>query len=757
MAVHLLKSNLTRGEVTPLSHARQDAEFYTASAAAIRNFQILKEGGVRRRSGTRYLGATKFADKRSEAIPFIFNETQSYSMEFGDQYIRWWTSAGQLQNTGVPVEIASPYLESEVARIHWTQTNDVMYLAHPNHKPKELRRLSHTSWTLTDFEFKDGPYLPINDTTNTFTISALPLDGNTIQFATANTTNVNGGDGFQATDVGRAVRFQTLGRWTWCEITAINSTTNVDLLVKESPFMFIDSASTTFTASSGTVKTGKVATLTASSAAGINGGSGFSFQDVGNVGIFVISGNTWWGSIEAVESTLKVDVKFSSGSGLFDPSISWRLGAYSDTTGWPGSVSFDDTRLVWARTDANPRGLGFSRSGLPNAYAPSASDGTVADDHGMFFEILGGRADEIQWIAEAPRLQIGTASAIRSIGAASLDEALAPRNVKQKRELNQGTVSVPPVQVGPSTVHAGRYAKTIRDLFFDFQLNTLVAPNLTILTEHAVKRGVHRFAFVEEPDSVLWTVTVNGELIGTTLERYERVVGMHRHPMRNAFVESLSAIPDPDNQRDALMLHVKREIDGSTIRYVEVVDPPFDNELWDKEDAFYVDCGVTYSGAPANEITGLDHLEGEVVDVFVDGNVHPQRTVTSGTITLQPGVTGETIQIGIPIDALIRFLRPAYQGRDGNAIGRKQNVFYTYADVLETMSLKARHGTTGKGELLKFRKPSDPMDTSPPPFTGTAKFGLESGWEDEGIIELFVDQPVPATIRAINYGLEVEP
>ena len=34
------------------------------------------------------------------------------------------------------------------------------------------------------------------------------------------------------------------------------------------------------------------------------------------------------------------------------------------------------------------------------------------------------------------------------------------------------------------------------------------------------------------------------------------------------------------------------------------------------EDAFFVDCGLTYEGAAAASLTGLDHLEGEEVAIL---------------------------------------------------------------------------------------------------------------------------------------------
>ena len=41
-------------------------------------------------------------------------------------------------------------------------------------------------------------------------------------------------------------------------------------------------------------------------------------------------------------------------------------------------------------------------------------------------------------------------------------------------------------------------------------------------------------------------------------------------------------------------------------------------------DAICVDSAITYDGVSTSIVTGLDHLEGEVVKVMVDGEIAPR-------------------------------------------------------------------------------------------------------------------------------------
>jgi len=669
-----LVANFTRGEVTPLAHSRSDAEFYKAAAKYVRNWVVRRYGGVTRRSGTRYCGATKSQTSVAAFIPFVFSSTQAYVLEFGDLYVRFWTPEGlQITSGGVPYEIVSPYAAADVARIQWAQSNDVMYLAHPSYFPQKLTRASHTSWSFANVNFQDGPYLPINDTTTTLTVSAAPSTGGSITITFSSTTNVNKGAGLQSTDVGRHVRLQLGGSYSWGKITAVSSTT--------------------------------VATLSVASG---NGGTGAT--------------------------------------------LTWRLGMISKTLGYPGSVAFFEGRLCWGRMDSYPNMIGLSRSALPETYAPSDVDATVADSHGTVYDI--NQAGEIVWLQEAPKLQVGTLSAIRTLSSSDGSATLTPRNVTQRLEVNYGTTAVPPVRIGPSTVHTGRFGRTIRDLVFDYNTNSLVSPDLSVLAVHMVKQGVARFAYCEEPDSVLWGLTTDGNLVGTTFDRDERVIGFHSHPLVNGVVETICAVPSSTLQRDVLFLQVRRTINGAVVRYVETLSRLYDGDLMTQSDAFFVDCGVMYDGSPVNQVTGVDHLEGQTVDVLADGAVYPSQVVVGGTITLPGTRRASKVAVGLHIDAFGETLDHVPQGPQGSTVGEPKRAVYVVVDEFETLGLKVGPPDYLM-ETVKYRSPATPMGQAPELHTGPVKVPIDSGWETAGHVRFEAPQPLPATIRALTVAVDV--
>jgi len=159
---------------------------------------------------------------KTRLIPFEFSTTQTYILEFGNNYIRFFKDKGQILSGGSAYEISSPYLTAELFDIKFAQSADVMYITHPNHEVMKLSRTGHTAWTLAEVEFTDGPYLATNTTTTTLTPASASV-GTGVNITASAVTGINGGAGFQTTDVGRIISFNS-GK---AKITSRSSTTVV--------------------------------------------------------------------------------------------------------------------------------------------------------------------------------------------------------------------------------------------------------------------------------------------------------------------------------------------------------------------------------------------------------------------------------------------------------------------------------------------------------------------------------------------------
>ena len=218
----LALTSFVSGEFSPKMDGRTDFDKYSSGAKTLENFLVHPQGAATRRVGTQFIAEVKSSAAKTRLIPFEFSTTQTYILEFGNTYIRFFKDKGQILDSGSAYEISTPYLTAELFEIKFAQSADVMYITHPNHEVMKLSRTGHTSWTLAEVAFTDGPYLATNSTATTLTPQqAATGTGKTITASAV--TGINGGAGFQTTDVGRIISFNS-GK---AKITARTNTTVV--------------------------------------------------------------------------------------------------------------------------------------------------------------------------------------------------------------------------------------------------------------------------------------------------------------------------------------------------------------------------------------------------------------------------------------------------------------------------------------------------------------------------------------------------
>lgn len=196
-----LQRSFAGGIITPELYGRIDLAKFQTGLAECSNMIILPHGPATKRPGFEYVWAAKNASKAARLIPFSYSTTQTYAIEFGDQYVRFYTEGGILLSAGVPYEVATPYLEADLFDLHFVQSADVLTIVHPSYAPRELRRLGATSWTLSTITFAPAISAPTGvtatatvgsgTTTYTYVVTAVSSDGleESIASSSSNCTN----------------------------------------------------------------------------------------------------------------------------------------------------------------------------------------------------------------------------------------------------------------------------------------------------------------------------------------------------------------------------------------------------------------------------------------------------------------------------------------------------------------------------------------------------------------------------------------
>lgn len=585
----------------------------------------------------------------------------------------------------MPFELSTPYREADTQTLKWAQSADVMYFAHPDHPPHKLERRGNTTWSLVEVAFQDGPYLDPNaDSQRRLDPSATSGNGITI--------SATGHSPFRAEDVGRMVRIRPSGEWGYAVITEFVSPEQV-----------------------------------------------------------------------------KADVKrgFTNANATSD----WQLGAWSDGRGYPSSVTFFEQRLVWANTKSQPQSFWMSQSGDLENMRPDSFEGgavEVQDDDALDFTIAADQVNAIRWMSPGRQLILGTSGGEWSV--TSDGPVLTPLDLTVRRESTNGSANILPVRISSIVLFVQRAKRKLREFVFSLETDGFRTPDLTILADHISKSGIREVVYQQEPDSQVHCLREDGVLATLTYRREQDVVGWSRHILGGRFlgehpvIESMATIPGSaaagSENRDEAWVAVKRTVNGLTRRSIEVFEAPFEGpnpEGFDSESefdaavlaaqrsAFYVDAGLTYEGPPTQSLTGLDHLEGEVVAILADGARHPDRVVAGGAIALE--TSASVVHVGLAYRHTFKSLKVEAGAAAGTAVGKLKRIHGIALVLLHSLGLRIGP-SIDRLEEVPLREVKDAMDTAVPLFTGERYVSFDGDYQRDARVFVSGDAPLPLTLLA---------
>lgn len=764
------KNSFVAGELSPRLEGRDDLDQYYQGLRQALNGIVLPHGGFMRRSGTVFGGPVKDVSKRVQLMDFTFSSSVAYVIEAGDLYFRFWVNRGRLEVAGVPLEVVTPFLEAEVTVLDWAQDADVLYIVHENHYVQKLTRVSSTSFTLARVDFRDGkaPLQPENLTDSTVTVAGAGPYTLTWTGGVALTTEA---------DVGRAVRITKGGTQAWFEIISVTS-------------------------------------------------------------------------------SLIAEADLKSGSVPAMPEADWALGLFSNTEGCR-TVAFDEGRLIFG---------GFPKSNNADRFVTSVSDDfenfEVADpalsdaenaDKSISRRTTSGQINDITWIRPtSQRLTIGT-TGVEFAAVGDNDDLKTPTGTKVSVLTTRGgTFGAPAITIDSQLFYLQRNRNKMRNIQFNITDESFNAADISILAEHILQEGGGRPVYQQDPDGVIWQPRDDGQMIGWTVERQQRVIGAHRHilggccqvngTVQNAIVESIVVIPNPEETQDQVWVVVRRTINGAEVRYVEfgedqyrprvtvrsslleridavaegrfvdshlVLDAPIEIvgatktnpvqitvsgpaplagetieirdvvgmtelnrnvykvaspsgsqfDLTDTDDnpvdgtgfTAYTSGGVLRVGF--TQVAGLDYLEQEVVQLLVNGSVHPDRTVSGGIVSLEPNLIGFRAVVGLGFDTVFETQRFIGGGRIGTDQGQKGRIQRVVARLHNTVG-----GLWGAGpmpdvedlEPTPDKEGDQILDQSPALLVADDRdVPLTDSWEGARTVYFRQDQPLPATVLAL--------
>ena len=660
--------------------------------------------------------------------------------------------------------LTSPYTEDDLFDLHFAQSADITTITHPSYATRELARVSATSWTLTTLAF-DAPTNAPTDLSveatiennsdkvqQSYVVTTIDADGVTESLA-SDPVNVQN-------NLGLAGNYNTL---TWSPVgDAIRynayklrgGTYGYIGQTRPSPSAVSKSISTIDRPGAGN----KTVTVTTTSSHGFANNSLIIIEDTGEATlngawIITVTGTTTFTYLSVTDATTSAatgtasvpelvikDDNIQEDTTQTPPEDIVTLNAGTDD--YPSTSTYHEQRRWFGGTNNKPQVLFATRTGTEANLTTSLYS---RDDDAMEIKMSAGQYNQIRHLVSLSDLIAFTAGGefrIFNEGGA----AVTPSSISIKPQGYTGASNVQPVVTSGSALYVQAQGSRVRELAYKWESSNYSTIDVSIMAPHRFNGyTINQIAYSRAPDQILWAVRSDGTLAAMTYVPDQQVYGWHFHDTDGTF-ESVAVVAEGND--DAVYAVIKRTIDGRDVRYIERLHSRI---FTDQEDGFYVDSGLTYDSTATTTITGLWHIEGEEVAVLADGAVHPNVTVTDGSITLEEEAS--VVQVGLAYTSDIKTLPLAMEGAPATGQGTVKNVNKVHLRVSQTGVIQVGPSFTTLREY-PARDVTDDYDNPPGLITGEVVVSVQPSWNQDAAICVRQDKPLPMSVLSMT--LEVQ-
>lgn len=609
----LIQTNFAGGEISRGARARHDVGLYPSALEICKNAIVRTLGPADKRGGFVRLGDARAATGGAWWMVFRKSSRDVVRIEICNGYLRFWDGMTRalITSGGSPVEIVAPWAEADMRGLRYWQSGDVIWISHVDgdYPLKVLTRASAASWSLDDYEFDEGPFLP-REKDNTITFSASTGTGVT---ATAS-ANV-----FTPGHVGALIRveaitFENMSTWAFDNGYLLNEFTRHGSNIYECTQRGADN------------KSGDAPPIHTQGAAWDGSYSKIKWEFRGFThGLAIITGYT-----NAAEVTVSVLQRLPFYGGTAKSSTIWQLGAFCGAHGYPRAGTIHEERLSLFGTEAFPDSAYLSRSaGYDPAIAnfrPSALT-EVLDDDAITRSLADGEFNPPCWALSLDALIVGTEGGVKRIAPPSPDEPLTPAGSTARTLVHiPASELVRPVTTPTSFLFVPFYETEL----IEVQRRDGIEPrNLAQLASHMLAAGVGNISFARKPSNVVMINDLDGRLVSMTYSPENEVFAWSQHELGGALgldwaeVDDQCAAPGPYRSEEIWTL-TRRTVNGSTVRWVEYQERVYDHRRMRQEDACCLDGAAYYdfwNADPTKRLTFTPDSAGAATGrLYADGH-----------------------------------------------------------------------------------------------------------------------------------------
>lgn len=757
-----LQRSFAGGEVSPDMYGRIDDVKYQTGAAKMRNFIARAQGPADNRPGFAYVNIVKTSAKKTRLIPFTYSTTQTMVLEFGDQYIRFHTLGATLLSSGTPYEVTTPYLEADLFDIHYVQSADVLTLVHPNYAPRELRRLGATSWTLSTIAFTPATSAPTGVTvaasghssvkyTYHYVVTAIAADGVT---ESSKSSDVSAG--------GNMLETGGICTISWSTVTGASRYFVYKL--QGGIYGYVGSTTTTSIIDDNIAPDMGVTPPNYDTVFGSTGdypGAVSYYEQRRSFAGTTNDPQKIWMTKSGTESNMAYSLPVKS-----DDRIAFKVAAREANT---IRHIIPLTQLIlltsaseWQVSSVNSDALTPSSISVkPQSYIGASNvQPQIVNNTMVYCANRGNHVRELGYNWQSGGfitgdLSIRAAHLFDNMQIVDMTFAKAPQPVLWFVSSNGvllGLTYVPEQQIGSWHWH---------DTDGTFESCAVVAENNEDVLYVVIKRTINgnSVRYIERMQSRIFAETKNcffvdsgsvyngANATATTVTVTGGTLWTHAETLTITASSAIFAYPATTDVNDAIVVtgsdgnKYRLTITGTTSTTVATVK--VDNTL---PASLRGSATVAWSFA-RNTVSGLTWLEGKTVSILANGAVHPQKVVTSGSITLDRAE--DYVVVGLPYVSDLQTL-PLIIQVDGFGQGRAKNVNKAWLRVYRSSGIFIGPDET---RLVEAKHRSSEVYGIPPSLkSDEVAVTLSPSWESSGEVYIRQVDPLPLTI----VGLTIE-
>lgn len=425
----------------------------------------------------------------------------------------------------------------------------------------------------------------------------------------------------------------------------------------------------------------------------------------------------------------------------------WRMSPFSSKIGYPEAICLHQERIWVAKG-------GYVYAGKQSAgtdFKIKKKDGVVDDQNGFSCNLSNERSGDIFWLISSDLIYVGGLNCINGVTSNSFGYAVTPSNRKAVKAQMNGACSSRPVLVDDGVVFIDLFRRSMYFLKYNSVYDNYSNDNLMTFNEDVSLGKIKEVCYSSKRIPCLWCCKKDGSLIGCSFSTINKIVAWFEADV-GGFVQSITSLPNISEEKDDVLLAVKRNINGEEKLYLEEFSAGLDPGIKDARGAVFLDCcsGVINDDVAFDEVDNLEHLEGKTVSVLLDGAKHPDCVVSDGKIKLN--TKGKSCVVGLPFESVIE---PATIVPIEGAERKHKHI-----SGIELMLLDSLGGMVGVNDSnmkwMPMRYTNYKMDQANNLFSGNYKVASGGYWTQDASVIIKTSDPLPFTLLGIYVTMEIE-